>query len=86
MYRHPTKEDRESTAMGRFELVCEAYINGNQRQRDTILSMLDESERQIFLTGCGLYHLFTDQRFYDAVKKSVGEQIYNEMHRTAETA
>lgn len=72
--------------MGRFELVCEAYINGNQRQRDTILSMLNESEQQIFLTGCGLYHLFTDQRFYDEVKKSVCEQIYNELHRTAETA
>jgi hypothetical protein len=28
----------------------------------------------------GLFHMFTDQRFYDAVKKSVGEQIYKEAH------
>lgn len=26
MYKLPTKEERESTALGRFELVCEAYI------------------------------------------------------------
>ena len=28
----------------------------------------------------GLFHMFTDQRFYDAVKKSVGEQLYKELH------
>lgn len=80
MYKLPTKEERESTALGRFELVCEAYINGNQQQREIILSMLNESERQTFLTGCGLYHLFTDHRFYDEVKNAVGVQLYNELH------
>lgn len=79
-YKHHAKDERENTAMGRFELICEAYINGNQRQRETILSMLDESEQKAFLTGCGLYHLFTDQRFYDEVKKYIGQQIYDEMH------
>ena len=29
----------------------------------------------------GLFHMFTDQRYYEAVKKSVGEQIYNELHK-----
>lgn len=29
----------------------------------------------------GLFHMFTDQRFYDAVKKSVGEQLYNDLHK-----
>jgi len=28
----------------------------------------------------GLFHMFTDQRYFDAVKKSVGEQIYKEFH------
>lgn len=28
----------------------------------------------------GLFHMFTDQRFFDAVKQSVGEQIYKELH------
>ena len=48
MYKLLTKEEQESTALGRFELVCEAYINGNQQQREIILSMLNESERQTF--------------------------------------
>ena len=28
----------------------------------------------------GLFHMFTDQRYFYAVKKSVGEQIYKEFH------
>lgn len=82
-YRYPTKAEREKTAMGRFEVMCETYINGNQKQKETILSMLEEGERKTFLTGCGLYHMFTDQRVYDAVQKAVGEQIYNVCHERA---
>ena len=80
---YPTKSEREKTAGGRFEVMCETYINGNQKQKETILSMLEEGERQSFLTGCGLYHMFTDQRFYDSVKKAVGQQIYDEYHQRA---
>ena len=29
----------------------------------------------------GLFHMFNDQRYYKAVKKSVGEQLYNELHK-----
>ena len=79
-YRYPTREEREKTAMGRFEIMCETYINGNQKQKETILSVLEDGERQTFLTGCGLYHMFTDQRYYDAIKKAVGERIYRECH------
>lgn len=82
-YCYLTKAEREKTAMGRFEIMCETYINGTQKQKETILAMLEEGERQTFLTGCGLYHMFTDQRFYDAVKKAVGERIYNECHKKA---
>lgn len=82
-YRYPTKAEREKTAMGKFEVMCETYINGDQKQKETILSMLEEGERQTFLTGCGLYHMFTDQRFYESVQKAVGEQIYNECHERA---
>lgn len=80
------KDEREASAMGRFELVCEAFINGSQQQRETILSMLDEHDRETFLKGCGLYRMFTDWRFYNAVEKAVGEQIYHELHQQAETA
>ena len=29
----------------------------------------------------GLFHMFNDQKYYEAVKKSVGEQLYNELHK-----
>lgn len=79
------KDEREASAMGRFELVCEAFINGSQQQREIILSMLDEHDRETFLKGCGLYRMFTDQLFYNAVEKAVGEQVYSEFQKQAET-
>ena len=29
----------------------------------------------------GLFHMFTDERIFESVKKSVGEQLYNELHK-----
>ena len=29
----------------------------------------------------GLFHMFTDQRYFELAKKSVGEQLYNELHK-----
>lgn len=73
---------RETTAMGRFEIMCERYINGSEREREVILSFLSDEERQTFLTGCGLYHLFTDPAFYRAVQESMGEALYKEFRET----
>lgn len=28
----------------------------------------------------GLFHMFTDQRYFEAVKNAVGEQIYKEVY------
>lgn len=79
-WRQPTREERESSAMGRFELVCEAYSNANELQRSRMLAMLTENERRVFLEGCGLYRIFRDKRLYDAIKKAVGERIYKDIH------
>lgn len=32
----------------------------------------------------GLFRMFNDQRYFEAVKKSVGEQLYNELHKLTE--
>ena len=29
----------------------------------------------------GLFHMLTDKRYLEVVKKSVGEQLYNELHK-----
>ena len=71
---------REQNPMGRFEIMCEEYIDGNERIRNTILSALSPEDQQTFLIGVGLYRLFTDQAYYRAVRDALGEQIWTEMH------
>lgn len=66
--------------MKRFEEMCRTYLNGNDRTRRIILSFLDEKEKQTFLEGCGLYHLFTDERFYKEARLNIGKQLYDDFH------
>lgn len=35
--------------------------------------------------GCGLHHLFTDEKYYKLVHQSVGERIYNNFHKEQTT-
>ena len=79
-YARPTDAEREQSAHGRFEIICERYIEGPDQVRQVILAALNPEDRQTFLIGCGLYHLFTDQRLYDATKKAMGMQLYEELH------
>ena len=79
-----TKPDdrlREQSAMGRFEIMCERYIAGNDMIRQTILSDLSSEDQHTFLVGVGLYRLFTDQAYYKAVRDALGEQIWKELHQ-----
>ncbi len=72
------QEAREQSALGRFEIVCEMYIDGSDEVKELILSLFSEEEKKIFLEGCGLYHLFTDSAFYNAAKTALAEQLYKE--------
>lgn len=73
--------EKENDPMGRFEILADRYMNGSEKEREIILSFFpDPAERKILMEGFGLYHLFRDQRLYDAVKQSIGEQIYREAH------
>lgn len=74
-------EKREKSAIGRFEIIAERYIFGNERDRKIILSFFDDKEKEIFLRSVGLYNLFCDQRFFDAVKKAVGDKLYEDLHK-----
>lgn len=71
---------REQSAMGRFEIMCERYIAGNNMIRQTILSALSPEDQHTFLVGVGLYRLFMDQTYYRAVRDALGEQIWKEAH------
>ena len=72
---------RGQNPMGRFEIMCEKYIDGNERIRNTILSALSPEDQQTFLIGVGLYRLFTDQAYYRAVRDALGEQIWKEVRQ-----
>ena len=37
---------REKSSLGRFEIIAEAYIYGTEKQREIILSFLDEKEKK----------------------------------------
>lgn len=43
--------------------------------------ILTEDEIHGLKCYVGLFHMFTDERYFEAVKKAVGEQIYNELHK-----
>lgn len=74
-------DNRENTALGRFEIMCEIYLNGSEKVRATILENLDsDEERETFLTGVGFYHLFTDRNFYNTARDTLAQQLYNELH------
>lgn len=75
------QEKREETAIGRFEVMCEMYIKGTDETRETILSFLSDEEKEIFLKGCGLYHLFNDPTFYNSAKSALAEQLYKEFNK-----
>lgn len=79
-------DKREQSAIGRFEIICEKYLQGPETVRQVILEMLDPEERQTFLVGCGLYHLFTDTTFYRAMKTAMGETLYEELKKKEENA
>lgn len=74
---------REETPMGRFEIICERYINGTETERALILSLIPDGDIQTFLQGCGLYHLFTDPVFYKSVETSMAKTLYDELRGTS---
>ena len=78
-------DKREQSAIGRFEIICEKYLQGPETVRQVILEMLDPEERQTFLVGCGLYHLFTDAILYRAMKTAMGETLYEELKKKGES-
>lgn len=73
--------EREKLPLGRFEIIAEKYLYGNNRDREIILSFLEDHEKQVFLNAVGLYHLFTDQNFYNSVRNAVGKRIYDDFHK-----
>lgn len=69
-----------TTAQKQAFSVAQAYINGTEREREIILSFFQGEDRDTFLTGVGLIHLFSDQDFYNAVRDAVKERLVAELY------
>ena len=67
-------------AIKRLEEICNIYLYGTDKEKEIILSFLNEEEKQTFLKAVGFYHLFTDTDFYKNVQTAIAEQIWNEAH------
>lgn len=65
--------------MERFEEMCRAYLNGSEHVKEAILNLLSEEEKETFLMGVGLYRLFTDAEYYNAMCQTVSEMVYNSL-------
>ena len=74
-------KEREKSPLGRFEIIAERYIYGTEAERQIILSFLSDTEKETFLNAVGLYHLFTDQYFYDTIRDIIGKKIYEDFNR-----
>lgn len=56
--------------------IANRYLHGGCRERQIILSCFTDEEKQVFLRFIGIYKMFCDQAYYDAVKKAVLEQLF----------
>ena len=71
----------ELSPEGRFEIIADLYDKGGMKQREIIKSCFTEEEFQVFLCGVGQYRMWRDKRLYNAIKKAVGERLYEEFHK-----
>lgn len=58
--------------------IANRYLHGGHREREIILSCFDEEEKKVFLRFMSYFKLYSDQAFYDAVKKSILDQLKKE--------
>lgn len=72
-------------AAKRMEDFAKEIINQSPTMQEKMWKALESvlTPDEIHGLKCyvGLFHMFTDSRYYEAVKKSVGDQLYNELHK-----
>ncbi|MBR2591576.1 MAG: hypothetical protein IKD62_01240 [Oscillospiraceae bacterium] len=60
--------------------VANRYLHGSDMEKQAILSCFPDEEKKIFLDFAGYFKLYSDQRFYAAVKKAVCGQCLKEIY------
>ncbi len=60
--------------------VAKRYLNGSDIEKHAILSCFTDEEKKVFLNFAGYYKLYSDQRYYNAVKKAVWGQCLKEIY------
>lgn len=60
--------------------VVKRYLHGSDMEKQAILSCFTGEEKKIFLDFAGYFKLYSDQRFYDAVKGAVCAQCLKDIY------
>ena len=60
--------------------VASRYLHGSDIEREAILSCFTDEEKKVFLDFAGYFKLYSDQRYYDAVKSAVCGQCLKEIY------
>ena len=72
-------------AAKRMEDFAEYILRQNQAMQKKMWEALEPvlTADEIHGLKCyvGLFHMFNDRRYFEAAKKSIGEQLYNELHK-----
>jgi len=61
--------------------VVKRYLRGSDIEKQAILSCFTDEEKKVFLSFAGYFKLYSDRRYYDAVKKAVWGQCLKEIYK-----
>lgn len=60
--------------------VARRYLHGSDAEKQAILSCFTDEEKKIFLDFAGYFKLYSDQKFYNAVKRAVCGRCLKEIY------
>ena len=60
--------------------VANRYLHGSDMEKQAILSCFTDEEKKTFVNFIGYYKLFSDQKYFDAVKSAVCGKLLEDIY------
>ena len=60
--------------------VANRYLHGSDIEREAILSCFTDEEKKTFIDFIGYYKLFSDQKYFEAVKSAVCSKLLKDIY------
>lgn len=74
------KEEGGVTQAEQAFAVASRYLHGSDIEREAILSCFTDEEKKTFVNFIGYYKLFSDQKYFDAVKSAVCGKLLKDIY------